>query len=313
MAAEPTTELTNARICPKCGAETRKGASFCGRCGAKLPSTRDAAPGRSPPGPGSEGGDAAQSSAEEKLATTYAKETRYPGRRRKLLHVTGALLIGTSLVVGTWYYALSNYRKNSPGTEENRSVAKTGDADASEIKRAYDFAMKEHERIMRQLTPVPSISASEIERAWKEHERVIRQLTPIPSIRVPVDLTDTPAASGNQNPWLHATPRATTNDAGKNQGNYVGERYPEVRNRLLGDEEAARMSYAELRYAINEVYARYGAEFATQPEIQNRFRQFAWYRPRRGVSLTQIETEFTFTERTNVELLARYRDLKKPR
>ena len=266
----------NPRVCPKCGAETKKEASFCGRCGAKLPSARDAAPARSPQEPGTcEGGEAAQSSAEEKLATTDEKETRYPGLR-KLRHAIGALLIGTSLVVGTWYCASFLYRQNSPGTAENRNVAKTPDVKASEIKRTYDFA-----------TPVPSISvpvdlASGYDSAMKEHDVIMRKLTPVPSPRIPVDL-------------------------------YVGERYPETRNRLLGDEEAARMSYAQLRYAINEVYARYGAEFPTQPEIDNRFRQFDWYRPRRGVPLTQIENEFTYTERTNVELLAKYRDLKKPR
>lgn len=90
-------------------------------------------------------------------------------------------------------------------------------------------------------------------------------------------------------------------------GNYAGEQFPETRTRLLSEHEVAAMSYAKVRYAINEVYARHGAEFASQPAIQNHFRQFDWYRLRRGVSLEQIESEFSNIERANIELLARYR------
>ena len=92
---------------------------------------------------------------------------------------------------------------------------------------------------------------------------------------------------------------------------YTGEKYPQTRTRLITEEEAAAMSFAELRYAINEIYARHGADFPNQRAIARRFRQFEWYHPRMGVQPSEIENEFTDTERDNVKLLAGYRDQRR--
>lgn len=91
-----------------------------------------------------------------------------------------------------------------------------------------------------------------------------------------------------------------------------GERFPETRTRHLSDSEASALTYAKLRYAINEMYARYGAEFLTRPEVRRQFDQFSWYRPQGGLSLDAIEAKFSDIERANLELLAKYRDAKKP-
>ena len=90
-----------------------------------------------------------------------------------------------------------------------------------------------------------------------------------------------------------------------------GEKYPQTRTGLITEEEAAAMSYAQLRYAINEIYARHGADFPNQRAIANRFRQFEWYHPRIGASISEIENEFSEIERANVKLLARYRDQRR--
>jgi len=87
-----------------------------------------------------------------------------------------------------------------------------------------------------------------------------------------------------------------------------GERYPQTRTKLITEQETAAMSYAQLRYAINEIYARHGFDFSRQPAIANRFRPFEWYHPKEGVLMTEIENEFSETERANVKVLARYRD-----
>jgi hypothetical protein len=71
------------------------------------------------------------------------------------------------------------------------------------------------------------------------------------------------------------------------------------------------MSYADLRYAINEMYARHGADFPNQQAIANHFRQFEWYHPRTGVPMSEIENEFSETERANVLALAKYRDQRR--
>jgi hypothetical protein len=90
----------------------------------------------------------------------------------------------------------------------------------------------------------------------------------------------------------------------------AGERYPQTRTGPITEEDAVAMSYAELRYAINEVYARHGADFPTQRAIAKRFRQFEWYHPKEGVPMSEIENEFSETERANVKVLARYREQK---
>ena len=90
-----------------------------------------------------------------------------------------------------------------------------------------------------------------------------------------------------------------------------GERFPYTRTRLITEQEAAAMSYADLRYAINEMYARHGADFPGQRAIANWFRQFEWYHPRTGVPTSEIENEFSETERANVLVLAKYRDQRR--
>ena len=91
-----------------------------------------------------------------------------------------------------------------------------------------------------------------------------------------------------------------------------GEKFPETRTRLLTENEAGEMSYAKLRYAINEMYARYGADFANRPELRRQFEKFSWYRPQSGLSWDEIEVKFSEIERANQELLAKHRHAKKP-
>jgi hypothetical protein len=90
-----------------------------------------------------------------------------------------------------------------------------------------------------------------------------------------------------------------------------GERYPQTRTRQITEGEAAAMSYAELRYAINEMYARHGADFPKDPLIAKRFRPFTWYHPRKGTSMGDIEKEFSEIERANLEVLGKYRDQRR--
>ena len=72
------------------------------------------------------------------------------------------------------------------------------------------------------------------------------------------------------------------------------------------------MSYAQLRYAVNEMYARHGATFPSEPPIQAQFREFSWYHPNPKLTVEQIEASFSQIEKDNLELLAQERDLKNP-
>lgn len=112
-------------------------------------------------------------------------------------------------------------------------------------------------------------------------------------------------------PQTPVTSNYTTSTGEADVPSYVGEHYPQTRTRLISDEEAGSMSYAKLRYAINEVYARHGAEFATKPELRQQFSRYGWYTPRDGASFEEIEQDLSSIERANIETLAKYRNIKK--
>jgi hypothetical protein len=92
-----------------------------------------------------------------------------------------------------------------------------------------------------------------------------------------------------------------------------GERFPQTRLHILTEAEVADLDYAQLRYAINEMYARHGAPFLKEPDIETQFRKFEWYHPIAGRTEAQIEAVFSPLEKYNLGLLARLRDQKSPK
>ncbi len=87
-----------------------------------------------------------------------------------------------------------------------------------------------------------------------------------------------------------------------------GERYPETRTEVLTAWNLQTWPLEKLRYAINEMYARHGAEFRRDKDLQRWFAKFLWYHPRPGMTLEQIETSFTAIETYNLKVLGNYRD-----
>jgi hypothetical protein len=94
---------------------------------------------------------------------------------------------------------------------------------------------------------------------------------------------------------------------------YPGEKYPQTRKRFLTEADVADLDFAELQYAINEMYARHGAPFLKEPDIESQFRTFEWYHPIRERTLAQIEAEFSVIENQNRDFLAGWRDQKCPK
>jgi len=91
---------------------------------------------------------------------------------------------------------------------------------------------------------------------------------------------------------------------------FPGERYPETRSRIIRAPEVEQWSVEKLKYAINEMYARYGLEFKDKA-VSDQFRQFPWYRPDSSLSVEQIESRFTEAETNNVKLLGELRSRKR--
>jgi len=88
-----------------------------------------------------------------------------------------------------------------------------------------------------------------------------------------------------------------------------GERYPETRLQLLGPADLMDLNLNDLRYAINEMYARHGVLFKNV-EIAKGFANKEWFKPRPGVSFEEIEKEFSAIEADNLKLLGKERERK---
>jgi hypothetical protein len=73
--------------------------------------------------------------------------------------------------------------------------------------------------------------------------------------------------------------------------------------------DVSESSLSEITYAINEMFARHGAEFKDK-KVTKQFEQFSWYNPRPGLSFDEIETEFSDLEKQNLKVLGRCRDAK---
>jgi serine/threonine protein kinase len=86
-----------------------------------------------------------------------------------------------------------------------------------------------------------------------------------------------------------------------------GERYPETRTRLLKPQDIQTLSDDKLRYAINEMFARRGAEFGDK-DLKKVFSKLPWYRPVAGKTYEAAEREFTPIEEQNLKLLGALRD-----
>jgi hypothetical protein len=86
-----------------------------------------------------------------------------------------------------------------------------------------------------------------------------------------------------------------------------GEKYPETRLRPLSLADINRLSLDDLRYAINEMFARHGADFRAR-EIKLHFERFPWYGSRPDLTFDEIEAGFSDLEKRNLKALGAARD-----
>jgi hypothetical protein len=90
---------------------------------------------------------------------------------------------------------------------------------------------------------------------------------------------------------------------------FPGERFPATRLDELTVSDVNESSLNDIRYAINEMFARHGAEFEDK-KVTKQFEQFPWYKPRPGLTFDDIENEFSDLEKQNLKVLGRCRDAK---
>ena len=88
-----------------------------------------------------------------------------------------------------------------------------------------------------------------------------------------------------------------------------GEKFPATRQDPITVADANELELSDIRYAINEMLARHGANFR-DAKIRKTFSEFSWYQPRPDVSMEDIEQEFSEVEANNIAVLRRCRDAK---
>ena len=128
---------------------------------------------------------------------------------------------------------------------------------------------------------------------------------PLSSAPTVVDVSAPMAAS----PSPTATPKVEVPKRLRSTSAFPGERFPETRLRELTTDEVSNYEDDGLRYAINEMYARYGMEFRDK-NYQANFTQWSWYHPDKRWTPNQIEGQFTADERSNMKLLIAERDAR---
>jgi hypothetical protein len=82
--------------------------------------------------------------------------------------------------------------------------------------------------------------------------------------------------------------------------------YPMTGTRLVGRNDLSRMDSEDVKLAINEMFARHGAEFG-DALMRKKFEATSWYRPVLGRSFDDAERQFNYFEKENLKLLVSHR------
>ena len=137
-----------------------------------------------------------------------------------------------------------------------------------------------------------------------------KQIEPAPDQPAPTEVANNSAneqTSEQSNEIGENVQNSETANAEENE--FPGERFPATRLDGLTVPDVNESSLSDITYAINEMFARHGAEFKDK-KVTKQFEQFSWYTPRPGLTFDDIETEFSDLEKQNLKVLGRCRDAK---
>ena len=137
-----------------------------------------------------------------------------------------------------------------------------------------------------------------------------KQVEPAPDQPAPTEMADNSANEQvSEQSDTVAEDAQSSETANTEENELPGERFPATRLDELTVEDVNESSLNDIKYAINEMFARHGAEFEDK-KVTKQFEQFPWYNPRSGLSFDDIETEFSDLEKQNLRVLDRCRDAK---
>ena len=169
-------------------------------------------------------------------------------------------------------------------------------------------------KISLSVAPIPTKDDAALPEPWTcTYDVTTKQIEPPPAVA-----GGAADESGNGAPNESADAQTGTVAAGDETGaspsadestDMEGEKFPATREQPITIEDANELELSDIRYAINEMLARHGANFH-DAKIKKTFSEFSWYQPRTDVSLEAVEAEFSDVEKHNIAVLKRCRDAK---
>jgi predicted RNA-binding protein with RPS1 domain len=133
----------------------------------------------------------------------------------------------------------------------------------------------------------------------------IPETKPLSDLRTPKALSSSVVGAANAG-FSQSVPSEALGQV--SAGAMPGERFPQTRLRVLNSVDIERISDADLRYAINEMFARHGASFG-KDEVRRQFEPLSWYSEQKDLGFDEIENKrFSNIERSNLKLLGAIRD-----
>lgn len=195
------------------------------------------------------------------------------------------LAIGSVFFIGR--SGCDSYRKN----QEQAEIERQNSENARLAREAEESAQKARDLQAK-------LDAKEEAERQAKLQAEMRQASPPPATTE--EPAETNPSPGSPESTAESTPIPDSAEPTPDTGDQI--RYPQVRDREITASEADGMTFSQLRYAINETYARYGLRFRT-PSIQAEFDKKSWYRGVPGKSIPQCESEMSKLERNNLKVL----------
>jgi hypothetical protein len=168
-------------------------------------------------------------------------------------------------------------------------------------------------KVSLSVTPIPAKDDSALPTAWTcVYDVTTKQIEPPEVAEGPANEAETagPNESGDMQPENGAaTDSAEAAPAAEETTQFEGEKFAATREEPITVANANELELSDVKYAINEMFARHGANFK-DAKIKKTFAEFSWYQPRTDVIMDDVEKEFSEVEKSNLAVLRRCRDAK---
>ena len=166
-------------------------------------------------------------------------------------------------------------------------------------------------KITLSVAPIPTKHDTALPEPWTcTYDVTTKQIEPSATVAEgPADQSENSAP--NESDEAVATSGEAEDSAPAEEATeFEGEKFPATREEPITVADANELELSDVRYAINEMLARHGANFH-DASIKKTFSEFSWYQPQTDISADEIEkTEFSDVEKHNIAALRRCRDAK---